>query len=205
MLADMRSALFCALLVATACGHGASGPVLLVSHPAELQAWTTVSLTVSGTEANDKKRRACMEEAHTAGIQLAAGAPISGTLYFLKRDDYVEGTDVPRYVLGATGANATCKIALGKLTKIDAIVPMMKADPTGCRAVGAFEGSDFAMFHAGSFAAAVIEAQFKVRAAGGNRFVADVTQQQGQRVVVNGRGFACPPPEMQLPAQQPVQ
>lgn len=178
--------------------------MLLVSQPAEPQAWATVSLTLDGTGATENRRRDCREEAHTAGIQLAAVSPIRGTLYFVEPDNYLEGTDVPKYVFGKMRGGATCKIALAKLTKLDALVPMTKNEPTGCKSVGAVDGSDVWGFNGASYEAAVVEAQFKVRAAGGNLFVADAMEQQGphgQKIVVHGRGFACPAAEAQPAAQ----
>lgn len=178
------------ILVAAAC-RSPQGPVLLQSPASGAKTWTSVSLTVAGPEADDGKRESCMEEANTAGIQLTAGAPIVGTLYFLEQDDYLETPGTPNYVFGAMGSNATCKIALAKLTKIDTLVRMSKAEPTDCTPSGSVEGSDSGFFHPGSYDAAVAEAQFKVRALGGNVFVQDATREQGTRVVVNGRGFQC--------------
>lgn len=186
-------ALTSVLVTASACRH-AQGPVLLQSpaNPAT-PSWIAVSLTVSGPEADDNKVESCMEEAKSAGIQLVAGAPISGTLNFLDHDDYLESAEVPngRFVFGAMCSNATCKIALAKLTKLDTLVPMTKAEPTDCKPLGSVEGSDTGFFHPGSYDAAVIEAQFKARALGGNRFVQDATRGEATRVVVNGRAFQC--------------
>jgi hypothetical protein len=181
-------------LVLAACHHHkqeVSGPVLLQSKTAETQPWITVSLTISGTEADDDKRDSCMDEAHEAGIQLQAGAPISGTLYFMDHDDYVEGPGTPKTVFGAMGSNGTCVLALAKLTKIDELVPMSKAEPAGCKPVGSVEGSNAGFMHRGSYDAAVVDAQFKARAAGGDKYVQDVTRDEGTRVIVNGRAFKC--------------
>lgn len=179
------------LLAITACRR-TSGPVLLQTPAMQQPAWASVALTIAGDEADDDKREDCVEEAKNAGIQLAAGAPIAGTLYFLDHDDYLEVPGAPNFVFGAMGSNATCKIALARLTNLDTVVPMAKAEPPpGCEQTGRVEGTDTGFFHPGSYDAAVIEAQFKVRTAGGNLFVQDVTRQQGTRVIVNGRGFRC--------------
>jgi len=188
----MRFALLAVVVLSAACHHGAQGPVLLTSTSPEPRPWITVSLIVAGSQANDNKRKSCLDEAHSAGIQLAPGAQVAATLYFLDRDDYLEGPGVPRFVFGAMGSDATCKLALGKLTKLDQLVQVAKIDPVDCKSTGSVEGSDFGFFHPGSYDAAVVEAQFKVRAAGGNRFVLDASRQQGTRIIVNGRGFLCP-------------
>jgi hypothetical protein len=179
------------VLALAACHHERHDPTLLQSP--QPNAWVTVSLTVAGPESDDNKRNSCLEEAHAAGIQLANGAPTAGTLNFMDHDDYLEMADAPngRYVFGAMGSNATCKLALARLVKLDQIVQMSKAEPQGCQQLGMVEGSDSGFFHPGSYEAAVIEAQFKVRALGGNRFVQDAMQLMGTRVVVNGRGFRC--------------
>jgi hypothetical protein len=179
------------VLALAACHHHRHDPTLLQSP--QPNAWVTVSLVVAGPESDDRKRNSCLEEARAAGIQLATGAPIAGTLNFMDHDDYLEMADAPngRWVFGAMGSNATCKLALGKLVKIEQFVPMSKAEPQGCQPVGMVEGSDSGFFHPGNYEAAVVEAQFKVRALGGNRFVQDAVQPMGTRVVVNGRGFRC--------------
>ncbi len=187
----VTSALVTALVTAAACGHHPSGPVLLESPATQQPAWATVSLTVSGDEADDGKRESCVEEARTAGIQLAARAPVAGTLYFLDHDDYLEADFVPNYVFGAMGSNATCRISLARLTKLDTLVPMTKGEPTGCELTGRVEGSDTGYFSPPSYDAAVVAAQFQVRTQGGNLFVQDVTRQEGARVLVNGRSFRC--------------
>lgn len=155
--------------------------------------WTSVSLTIAGPELNANKLESCTEEAQKAGINMAPGAPIVGTLYFREDNDYLEMAGAPngRYQFGAMNSNATCKIALSKLTQLDTLVKITKAEPSGCKSTGSVEGSDTGFFHAGNYDAAVVEAQFNVRAAGGNVFVQDATRGQGQRVVVNGRGFLC--------------
>jgi hypothetical protein len=178
------------VLVSTGCRR-TSGPVLLQSPASQQPPWTTVSLTVSGDEADDDKRESCVEEARNAGIQLTAGAPTAGTLYFLDHDDYLEIVGAPNYVFGAMGSNAVCKIALARLTRLDTLVRMVKGDPTGCEPVGSVEGTDTGFLLPGSYDAAIVEAQFKVRMQGGNLFVQDATRQQATRVVVNGRGFRC--------------
>ena len=177
------------LVLATACRS--SGPVLLQSPATQQPAWATVSLIIAGDEADEDKRDSCVEEARNAGIQLAAGAPSTGTLYFLDHDDYLEIPGMPNFVFGAMGSNATCKIALARLTRIDSIVRMTKTDPTGCEPTGSVEGTDTGFFLPGSYDAAIIEAQFKVRTQGGNLFVQDAMRQLGTRVAVNGRGFRC--------------
>jgi len=181
-----------ALLTISACRHKHDGPMLLQSPP-EPQTWTSVALTVAGSEADDDKRKSCVEEAHTAGIQLAAGAPIAGTLYFLDENDYLESPSVPngKIVFGAMGSNATCKLALSKLVQLDTIVPMSKQEPKDCKPIGSVEGSDTGFFHPGSYEAAVVEAQFMVRARGGNFFVQDAVRQEATHVVINGRGYQC--------------
>ena len=184
-----------ALLATSACRRAKPGPTLLQSPATNsaVQPWTSVSLTVAGPEINENKMESCTEEAQKAGIQLAAGAPIVGTLYFLEENDYLETAGAPngRYTFGSMNSNATCKIALSKMTKLDTLVKFSKAEPSNCKATGSVEGSDSGFFHAGNYDAAVVEAQFGVRAAGGNLFVQDSSREQGNRVVVNGRGFHC--------------
>ena len=183
-----------ALLAASACRRAPQGPVLLRS-PATAgpPPWIAISLTVAGPEANENKLESCMEEAQKAGIQLTAGQATVGTLYFLEENDYLETAGAPngRYVFGSMNSNATCKVALSKLTKLDTLVRISKAEPADCKPTGAVEGSDSGFFHAGNYDAGVIEAQFAVRAAGGNVFVQDSAREQGNRVVINGRGFFC--------------
>ena len=191
-LRHMRASFFACFVLVTACRHNkGSEPTLLSS--AEPAPWATVSLTVAGSEADDDKRKSCVEEAHTAGIQLAGGAPVAGTLYFLDHDDYLEIPGAPNTVFTAMGSNAECKLALGKLTKIETLVPMSKADPSGCKPTGSVEGSDSGFFHPGNYDAAVVEAQFKVRSQGGTVFIMDTSRQEATRIIVNGRGFACAP------------
>lgn len=98
---------------------------------------------------------------------------------------------MPNFVFGAMGSDATCKIALARLTRIDSFVRMTKADPTGCEPTGSVEGTDTGFLLPGSYDAALIEAQFKVRMQGGNLFVQDAMRQIATRVVINGRGFRC--------------
>ena len=180
-----------ALLSLAAChrNKGPQGPVLLQSN--DPQTWISVSLTVSGSEADDDKRKSCVDEAHDAGIQLVAGAPVAGTLYFLDENDYLEIPGQPNTKFGAMGSNATCKQALAKLVNLDTVVPMSKADPKDCKPLGAVEGSDSGFMHPGSYEAAEIEAQFAVHAKGGNYFVQDAVRTEATRVVINGRGFQC--------------
>ena len=176
------------VLALAACGNR-HGPFQLVQTAP--QAWTTVALTVAGSEADKNKRDACLEEAETAGIQIAATAPASGTLYFLDHGDYLDMQGAPHVVFDSMGANAECKLALAKLTNLEQVVAMTKAEPAGCQATGTVEGSDSGFFHVGNYDAAVTEAQFKVHTQGGNKFVLDATRTVGTRIIVNGRGFAC--------------
>jgi len=187
----MRSTTCLTLVLFAACHHRApQGPVLLQSN--DPQTWTNVSLTVSGSEADDDKRKSCVEEAHTAGIQLVAGAPIAGTLYFLDENDYLDtGAPGGKITFGAMGSNATCKLALAKLVNLDTVVPMSKQEPKDCKPIGGVEGSDSGFLHPGSYEAAVVEAQFMVRARGGNFFVQDAVRQEATHVVINGRGYLC--------------
>jgi len=185
----VKTILALSVLALVACHHKQTGPFLLVQSAP--QAWTTVALTVAGSEADDNKRDSCLEEAQNAGIQIAQTAPVSGTLYFLGDNDYLEMQGAPHIPIAGMGNNAECKVALAKLTNLDALVVMTKGDPAGCQPTGNVEGSDAGFFHPGNYDAAVVEAQFKVRAAGGNKFVLDATRQVGNRMVVNGRGFVC--------------
>jgi len=181
------------VLVLCGCRH-ATGPVLLLTPPLQQPPWITVSLTIAGEEADDDKREACVEEARTAGIQLAPNGARTGTLYFLDHDDYLETATAPRYVFGAMKAEATCRVALARLVELDRVVRMAKAEPQAkCEETGRVEGSDTGFLHPGSYDAAVAEAQFKVRLAGGTLFVLDASQQLATRVVVNGRGYRCGP------------
>jgi len=189
----MKALALAQVLVLGACHH-ATGPVLLLTPPLQQPPWITVSLTIAGEEADDDKRETCVEEARNAGIQLAPNGARTGTLYFLDHDDYLETATAPRFVFGAMSANATCKIALARLVDLDRVVRTAKADPQAkCEETGRVEGSDTGFLHPGSYDAAVAEAQFKVRLAGGNLFVQDASQQLATRVVVNGRGYRCSP------------
>jgi len=147
-------------------------------------------LTLSG-KVNARLRDACLDEAHRAGIQLAAGAPASGTLYFLDDENYVEGPEVAKFVLRGSG-RAMCRIALGKLAKLETTVEFSTVEPSDCKFTGNVEGYDYNAVSP-SYDSAVVDAQFKVRAAGGNRFVEDAMRADRQRVIVNGRGFLCNP------------
>lgn len=187
----MKRIALLALLLAGCHHHNeVKGPVLLQSNAPS--AWATVSLTVSGEEADDSKRDSCVEEATDNGIALAANAPAQGTLYFMDHDDYLESNVGPKVTFGAMKASSTCRLALGKLVKIDELVPLSKGDPAaGCKPTGSVEGTDSGFMHAGSYDAAVSEAQFAVHKAGGNKFVQDATRTEGMQVIVNGRGFHC--------------
>lgn len=187
----MKATTYALACLAVTASCRSSGPVLLQSPPTQQPPWATVSLTIAGDEADEDKRDSCVEEARNAGIQLAAGAPTTGTLYFLDHDDYLEIPGMPNFVFGAMGSDATCKIALARLTRIDSFVRMTKADPTGCEPTGSVEGTDTGFLLPGSYDAALIEAQFKVRMQGGNLFVQDAMRQIATRVVINGRGFRC--------------
>jgi hypothetical protein len=131
-----------------------------------------------------------------AGIQLVAGAPRAGTLTFGDNNtNYLEIANTPRYAIASLAPKTACRIALARLVEIDKLVPMAKADPPStCEPVGSAQGVDEGWLDHGSVEAAVIEAQFKVRAQGGNLFVQDVAredQTKDSTVRIDGRGFRC--------------
>jgi hypothetical protein len=163
-----------------------------------------VSLTITGKYADARTRQACEEEARNAGIQLAPSAQTSGTLNFPGRDDFLESPGASRHVFAGMSRRAECRIALGKLTRIDDLVQMTKVEPTDCKSVGVVQGRDGAFMSSGNYESAVVQAQFRVRAAGGNLFVADAMQQDRIDLVVNGRGFLCPQKPEATPAAVPV-
>lgn len=187
----MKVLALASLLGLAAC-HRTSGPTLLTTPAMGQRPWISVSLIVAGDEADEDKRDTCIEEARNAGIELAPNAPRGGTLYFLDHDDYLDIPGAPHMVFSAMGPDATCRIALARLTELDRIVPFHNGAPRpDCQDVGRVEGSDSGFLHPGSYDAAVAEAQFKVRMMGGNLFVQDSSRQIATRVVVNGRGFRC--------------
>jgi len=186
-----------AALSLSACHHHSSeaaGPLVLDGSKAH-DPWVTVSLTLAGSGADHGKADDCKEEAKNAGIGLAPGAAISGTIYFLDQDDYLESAAVHggRYPFSAMGSSSECKLGLAKLVNIDDIVQTSKSDPpANCKNIGTVEGSDKGWLMPGNYDAAVAEVQFKVHALGGNYVALDVVRQMGASVFVNGHGYACP-------------
>ncbi len=166
---------------------------MLLTAPAHGQTWTEVALTLDGKGVDNDKRDDCVSEANKARIKLVASAPISGTLYFLDSDDYLESASVHggRYMFAMMGASAECRLALAKMVDLESYVETAPADPKGCKSLGTVEGSDAGWMLPGNYDAAVAEAQFNVLSQGGNYFSMDVVRQLGNRVIINGRAFAC--------------
>lgn len=175
-------------------------PGLLQSPKHEPAGWTTVSLTLEGETWTNQSAEICMEEAHEAGITLAPGAALAGTLVLNDTDkNYLVTASAPRYPIPEANPRTACRLALARLVDLDKLVRIGKDDPpSSCEMIGRADGADSGWLGQGSFAAAVAQAQFKVRAQGGNLFVQDLargsaTTKSASDVRVDGRAFRCAP------------
>lgn len=205
----MRNLCALAALAVSACA--VTDPVVLKSPKREPAGWISVSFTVKGETNNTQSLEECLDEARAAGISLVEGAPRSGTLILDDRErNYFEMPGSPRYVIEEASPRTACRLALARLVDLDALVRVAKADaPEACKMLGRASGTDEGWMGRGSLAAAVAEAQFKVRAQGGNLYVQDLVEEEispppgappGTRLAygrdteihIDGRAYRCP-------------
>jgi hypothetical protein len=191
-----------AFLVAGCAHNGAASNARPLESGEPVNGWTTVALTLDGSELDARRKMDCANEAHHAGVRLAADGTVKGTLRFLKNGDSLESEVLPRgrYQFPLMDSWSECRIALAKLVNLDGLVKHGKMAPQTCAMLGPVEGTDRGSIGSAGVGllstnneAAIVDALFNVRAMGGNFFEQDRFRAAGVDLVVSGVAFACPP------------
>jgi hypothetical protein len=144
MVSAPGKVLFAAIALAFV-GCAGARPTVLVDPMPPGGAWQDVSLTVTGPDANDKKREICISEARGAGIRLRDGAPVAANLYLDKNNNRLMYSDGrPEIMLGPWTTPAVCRVAIAGAINLDGRVKTAANDGemASCRQVGMVRGED---------------------------------------------------------------